>query len=316
MIVEMKRFIKYLGLVLGNTFWGADNISKTLGVIGLFFVVGFQFTNLPWQARVSLFILLVFVGSYKTWRDQSDIADAYQSELAKIKDETPVFEVKAGEIKRYTAQPVINRYKAELEVAQQEVRDQQARANAPGAGLLSAFGGLSLNLPGMMRTETSEEKLERLQRYVRRLEVYETRISKIYKVELDIRGTRYDENIEVWLSSDDVEEMVLHDDYPAEKLPGMPVSDPYGRLLSSNQVAGAYHPSKLYLSGSAGKDGAYSKISGLNAQRYLRLFEDDFYIRSDVKEVRLHVKVSSQRTTPQEFDVLVVLDNAPVEELS
>jgi hypothetical protein len=64
------------------------------------------------------------------------------------------------------------------------------------------------------------------------------------------------------------------------------------------------------------KNGAYSKISNLNAQRSLLLFDEDLYIQSAELEVELQVRINSQgMREPQHLTIKVPLKGSPVDEL-
>jgi len=317
----VSKFLLYLFLVVKRTFWGADNISKTLGVISLFVVVGFQFTSLPWEARLGLLAALVFVGTFNVWNDEKKVAETAEKQLKEIKDKTPNFDVSVGEVKRYTIKPIVDKYAEEVREAQRVVDAKKSRENASHAG--STFGILGIaaqmssalsSLPGMLRQETPEEKLECLSEYLGKLREYEIKLKQLYKIDLSLTASRSDANIEVWVGADNVSRMVVKDEYAKNSVPDMPRYRDYSGIYIPPSISNFSVQNKLYLASYGDKDGAYSKIANLNAQRPLLVFDEDFYILTDKKSVNLKITITSQkRNEQQETTVVVPLENVPVE---
>lgn len=328
----MSKFFVYLLLVIKRTFWGADNISKTLGVISLFVVVGFQFTSLPWEARLGLLTLLVFLGTFNVWGDERRAKEAAKKQLKEIKDKTPSFQVTVSETKRYTIKPILDKYMNEIQNVQQIIdakRAREAKEESEGAAQATfRIGGLdfsklsaqlssALNSSLIPRPETTEEKLERLNNYLAKLNTYEAALERLYKIDLSLTASRSDANIEVWVKADNVTKMVVDDNFAQKHIPAARRNESYGRqyilppMESFNRLS-----SKLYPASYADEEGAYSKIANLNAQRPLLVFDEDFYVTTSEKTINLRIKITSQkRNEQQELTVVVPLGNIPVETL-
>jgi predicted DNA-binding protein len=319
----MSKFFEYLFLVAKRTFWGADGISKTLGVISLFVVVGFQFTSLPWWARAGLLLVLVFFGTFNVWNDERQVAETAKKQLENIKNKTPNFVVTVGEVKRYTIKPIIERYTNEVQVAQKAVdakATREAAAETGGAmgifGMMTQMSSVINNLPGMLRQETTEEKLERLSKHLTKLRAYETKLKHLYKIDLSLTASRSDTNIETWIEASDVAKMIVDDDYARGHIPEMPRNMDYYMHTAVPPLANFRTQDKLYQASEGGTNGAYSKIANLNAQRPLLIFDEDFYIVTDKKMVNLTITNTSQkRNERQQLTVALPLENVPVEVL-
>lgn len=200
----MSKFFKYIFLVLKHTFWGADSISKTLSVFSLFVVVGFQFTNLPWEVRLGLLITLVFLGTFKVWLDERKAKEAAEGRLKEARNKIPTFEITVGEIKRYTIKSMIDSYTREVQNIQLAIDAKKAektkQTHGSNAQTLFKITGVNLakiseqltsalSSPLIPRQETAEEKLERLSSYLAKLQTYEARLGRLYKIDISLTAS-------------------------------------------------------------------------------------------------------------------------------
>lgn len=308
----MKQFFKFVRLVIDRTF------EKTMWFYHaaefLLYLGSRKFPVIPHLAWLVLFLAVLFVSCYRVWNDQKAKADNLRAQLKDLKNEQPTFDISVGEVKRFTIKPFIDECKEEVEAAQRIVDANNAVKNMAGPevfdDLMSSFSAL----PAMMRTETADEKLECLSSRLKKLEKYQDKIKQLYQIRLTISGSRSDANVEIWLECDAVVKMIVDDNYPQRHVP-KPAVD-YGYLVPP-VVTNIAPQNKTWLASYADGKGAYSKIANLNAQRPLRVFDEDFYVIIDQPAIKIKAKITSQkRHSPQHMTLHVPLTDVPTEDIA
>ena len=274
-----------------------------------------KFPVIPHLAWLVLFLAVLFVSCYRVWNDQKAKTDNLRAQLKDLKNEQPTFDISVGEVKRFTIKPFIDECKEEVEAAQRIVDANNAVKDMAGPEVFDDLVSSFSASPAMMRTETADEKLERLSSRLKKLEKYEEKIKLLYQIRLTISGSRSDANVEVWLECDAIEKMIVDDNYPERHVPKPAVDN--GFNLVPPVVTNIAPQNKTWLASYADGKSAYSKIANLNAQRPLRVFDEDFYVITAQPTIKIKAKRTSQkRHTPQHMTLHIPLTDVPTDTIA
>lgn len=301
----VKDFGHYLWLVVKRSFTGIFIIVDLVGLILL--VLSLNQPKVPVVTSISVFLVIFFVSSYFVWVDSERKNTKLGKQLARIKDGIPKYSVDTGVIELFSISKLIDKTIDELEAVQQKLKPQPSLQNSPLESFASTFkvmSQLTANLPGILGRESLVDKEERLVEYLKKLEVFEEKLTHTYKVPLLFESTRSDSNIEFEVEVTPESELIVDDDYASNNAPKThePSMYPYYSAFNYSPSGGLASKSYPY---SYAKDGiGYSKRNNINASRKYNVFDEEFYIVSFSETVELKVTIHSEKINePQVFDI-------------
>ncbi len=319
----MKDFGSFCKEVLKRCFSGLFWLADAFGLILL--IASKSQPRVPWQLSLAIFAVTVFAACFDVWRNQKRKTLKVTKQLNDLRNSIPSYAIELGEIKKYTVKPLIDKY--------QEIVDSYKPVPSPENGTtmdLGVFHGITSviesvktmaeSIAPMIKAagfESSEDRQERLNEHLSHLKSFEKDIENIYQVGISIKSTRADKNIEITVNSSDIEEMIVGDSHVTKKVPHThkPQSG-YSGLLGMAHDYGVHLQSRLYLSSYGNANGAFSKLSNLNAQRELRLFDEDYFVRTNSKKPKITFLIHSEgRIEPQNIEIELDLSQVVIESL-
>lgn len=301
----VKEFGRYLWLVVKRSFTGVFIVVDLVGLVLL--VLSLNQPKVPIAISISVFLIIFFVSSHFVWVDSERKNTKLIKQLAQIKNGIPKYSVDTGVVEMYSVAKLISKTIDELEEVQQKLKSQRSLQNSPLESFASTFKVLSqitVNLPGILGRESLEDKEERLVGHLKKLEDFEEKLTRTYKVPLLFESTRSDSNIEFEVEVTPKSELIVDDDYVSNTAPKTHEPSMYLHHAAFHYLPSDGLASKSY-SYSYARDGmGYSKCDNINASRKYNVFNEEFYIVSSSETVELKVTIHSEKINePQVFNI-------------
>ena len=318
----VRILLEYFGRVLKRSFTGTFIVVDIVGAFLL--VLSLKQPKVPIIVSALIFLIIFIFSSFLVWREVEEENKRLRIKIADLKDGIPEYKVEDGVLEKFSMTDLIKHTEDELEQVQAELRPTQSNTLIPASdSFLSAFkvfSQLSTSLPSFMGgSETLKEKEDRLINYLKRLKDFEKKLEVTYKVPLYIVATRSDGNVELKIEPPPECELIVEDSYIKEKLPRSRAPSLYGNRdwAALATVSPSGFSDRLYPYSYAKNGVGYSKLNKMNASQKYRVFDEDFYIRSDSKRVELKITVHSERLNdPQILKLILDLNNFVVAEIN
>lgn len=311
----MKAFIKYLWKVLERTFSGMFLIVDFLGLVLL--ALSLKQPKIPIAFSLVVFAIIFIISTFLVWQDEVKAKNDLRIKIAELKDAIPKYQITPGALEKISIAKLIAKAITELDQVQKKIK-QQASISSGGlaptylTSALSAFRQVSALIPQLNGGETLEEQEERLAKHLKKLEAYDSKLKRTYKVPLFFEATRSDSNVELKVQVSPECTLIVDDNNLEKHIPKTHKPQPLGSygLASLNQIPFTSQANKLYPYSYAENDTAYSKLTKINASRKYNLFDEDFYIETSSELVELTVTVHSEKINqPQIISVKLDLKN-------
>lgn len=317
----MKDFTIFLGLTIKHLTGSVLGWSlNVITFIGIFATV--QYTFFPAWVWIATILFNIFLATFLAWRGEKLKVAALETKLQEIKNVTPEYTLRDGDIKKYTIQSLIDTSAKEIDDLKQVAYSTSGSSGVSRLSHVFASLGRDISHVAPLRTtlgiESDEEKLERLKLYHKELQHYEEGLKDLYQINLSVESSRHDKNIEIEITSDDTDDMIVQDDYESASIPT--TSSPSRHDLILDTAASHAHSQqvfsvagKYYLQSDANDNQAMSELAYLNAAKPMDVFGSTFYIRSKKDKVELQIKIHSTKLSqPQILTKQIGLTGAPV----
>ena len=298
----MSKFLRYAQLIAKRTFSSADAIAKAGGVIALF-VAGFTFPALTWRLAIGLGVLLTFYSSFMVWRDQLEEAEKAKGKLAALRNKIPEFTIMIGVVKKYSVSNLIAEYESQINLISFPPSPPPISSTATST-MTRAIASLVQTQATALRAygvESAQEKVTRLKDHVALLRELEDLLECTYYVEMNIKGTRSDDNIQVQLKADRPVIFIKEDHFinrilPHTKAPsgGIDFSTP---TFLSNTIEDFRWPNikkprdSIHL---GSEDWMATKIDHMNADYTRSVFNEDLWVQFEGDEIELEIAIHSK----------------------
>jgi hypothetical protein len=292
MVKRKTVFWRYCWLVIKRGFTGVFAIADLLGVILL--VLSLNQPKVPWHINLVVFTLVMFVSTFLVWKDgQSEIL-TLRRKIKEINDSVPRYVFTVGVIEGYDASSLLEKYQTILNNTPHllEAENVEYPNTAVGRAMRSIVD-LKLSMPSMLGVESNQDKRDRISEHVDALKKYEKLAAHTYKVSLSFESTRSDNNVEFEIVAPEGSVLSEGDNYIENEMPYTYAPSFSSRLAYVSPIGG--FASKLYLSSYADGGRGYSKLRSVNASRVYNLFEDDFYITTNARSLKIKVTVHSEK---------------------
>lgn len=313
----MKDFAEYSRLFIKRCFTGIFVVADLLGV--LLILISTNQPKVPLFISLCVFGIVLVFSSFTVWLDMKKRVLSFQEKSTELRDRIPKYDVAIGVIESYTIKSLIKNSRAESSKIRLKKENQTSgKATAAYASALKTLAQVQLNTTHLLGGETLEEELERINQYVGELEEYEKTLVQLYKIPITFESTRSDSNVEIQITSRNVSEFIVDDHYATNKIPVTYAPSPLGHGYMP-----AFAPSfnttatRLYLTSYGDEDGAYSKLSNINARRTYDILDEELYVLT--KESKLHITVtfhSEKINDPQVLNIEVGLEDAAINEIN
>lgn len=315
----LKNSINYLWKVLKRTFTGMFLVVDLLGLILL--ALSLKQPKIPIEFSFAVFALIFINSSFLVWQDEMKANKVLGAKITKLKNDIPEYQVTTGAFEKFSITEIIEKMSVELSKVRGKIttRSNTAAVTSPAylASAFSAFRQAAASLPALTGAETLEEQAERLAKHLKKLEAYNSRLERTYKVPLVFEATRSDGNVELKVQASPECVLIVEDSYVNKHLPETHKPTPLGvyGLVPLHHIQSTNQVNKLYPYSYAEDGIAYSKLTKINASRKYNLFDEDFYVETDSKSVELTITVHSEKINqPQIISVKLDLrDVAPYE---
>jgi hypothetical protein len=315
----MRQFLTYIKLV------GERAFEKTMWLFHLVefaLVLGSLKDFVPWYAWACVFLIDIFVSGYRVWADALKQEGELKAQLSEHNNRVPKFDVSIGGITHFTIRSLITETEKKVEAARVAAGiasgNTQAIANTP-MSVIEQLASSRSSMLGMFGGESDKEKYDRFNDHLAALRKYEKKLENLYLISPTITSSRSDNNVEVTLSAANVIEMTVENYYVSKHVPSTHAP---GGMLGSSLVDYVPNikrpPSRTYLNSYGNGTAAFSKISSINAQRYLRIFEDELYIEVNDGTTTLELEFtvhSEKRDNAQHLKKSLDLTEAETKEL-
>jgi|GEM_PF-2189741 len=296
-------------------------LGWTLNVITVIaLAISVTFQSVPLYIWISTAVVNILIAMYLAWKNERVALDNMRNELQQIKDTIPQYSFNVSRVEKFSIDDSIDSVMNEIDELKTSIEAKKERSRpAHGDGskismMMRALGSLG-DTPGILGgRESDSEKLQRLTDFLRNLKRYREYLKYLYKVEMTIRTTRHDNNIEIRMESEDIEDIIIEDSYERD---GLPHSSPPRDDVTRNWIAPVDFESareeKYYLRTSYDQGCAMSELAFLNASRDTRPFRDSIYLICKSSRATLTASVhSSLLRESQDINISIPLDNAVV----
>ncbi len=284
-----RNFLSYLKKLIISLFSGFSIFLSLIDILSFFF--HFTLPDFPLYITVILTVIIILIGSYRVWLEESTEKDKAQKELSRIKNKIPNYSIKTH------VDSTIFSIKEKISSVDREVKEE--RSNLNDKYFLSGL------LPEMkiLGGEKPEAKIRRLTEYCQELKKYDKDIKNLHRLSIEISSDKNDENVEIELKTANSDPIFIEDDYITNNMPTTSdPSVPYTWMdnniqitsIATNDYVRPDNIAKIFL-------------KELNPKQCYEIPDQEFYIKTNDREVTLIVTIYSKNL--QEPKVLKVKVN-------
>lgn len=314
-MVDIKAFFQYLWLVIKRCF---SRVFILVDLIGLaLLVLSLKQPKIPLYVSGSLFGIIFVISTFTVWRDETRATEKASAEIKKLKDEIPQYTVDAEAIESFSAESLIKETEQKLE--QLRPRSIKVSGSVPASSLASAIQTIAqmrVNLPGILGTETIDEKIQRLENHLQELKAYQKKIKDTYRVSLTFEATRADNNIEFEVEAPAGDQLLVKDNYASRELPRTYKPSAFGTANFLPSTLQTNHANRLYPYSHSTDNKGYSKLTKVNAKRRHNVFDEDLFVQSQGDKINLKITIHSEKLIePTKVQTVIDLSNVAIKEV-